>query len=491
MKKNAWISLLLLTAMLSASCGGQTADPVDTADTTPIADTAVESTADEEPRITLDMSGKDYGGVEFHIVNYDNVTDNQWVGIPDDIYCEAETGDVLADAVYKRNRAVEETLNVKITSELMPAATITDNVRKSVMAGNNDYDAVFTSMHKLPEFINGGLVIDLYTLDGLDLSYPWWDQNAIANLTVSDRLFSAVSDITFIDKLACMITFFNKEMAEQNDIGDLYGMVERGEWTYDAMMTLSQGVSRDVNGDGAYDKEDSYGLSSQNDIIYVMLHSAGVRICENTEDGISFVLGEEKAVNILETTFEMMADKQRFFNRQAFNLTVAEGINMMIDNRTLFLTRPLQTMMVLRDMKADFGIIPYPKYSEDQESYYTAVNPYPATMLVIPNVIEDPERTVDVLQLLACESYYEVIDPFYNLVLDTKLVRDDQAAGMLDIIFDSRMYDIGMICNFGGIFSPTLVSSAGKPVSSLVESNKTKVEKDIEKFMESISGYEE
>ena len=48
-----------------------------------------------------------------------------------------------------------------------------------------------------------------------------------------------------------------------------------------------------------------------------------------------------------------------------------------------------------------------------------------------------------------------------------------------------------MICNFSGIFSPTLVSSAGKSVSSLVESNKTKVEKDIEKFMESISGYEE
>lgn len=490
MKKQALVSLLLLTASLFAACADGGEEP---ATTTAAADTAADTVTEavtEETRITLDMTGIDYGGDEFHIVNYDNITDNQWVGIPDDIFSEEETGDLLGDAVYRRNRTVEEALNIKITSELMAAAVISENVRKSVMAGNTDYDAVFTSMIGLPNFINGGLVVDLYTLEGLDLSYPWWDQNAIDLLTVSDRLFSVVSDITFMDKLACMTMFFNKEMAEQNNVGDLYALVESGAWTYEKMMDLSKGVTRDVNGDGAYDKEDSYGLSSQNDIIYVMLHSGGVRICENTRDSVEFVLGEDKAISILQTTLELMADKQRFFNRQAFNLTVAEGINMMIDNRTLFLARPMQTVMMLRDMKADFGIIPYPKFFEDQDSYYTAVNPYAATTMVIPNVMEDPAKTVNVLQMLACESYYEVIDPFYNLVLDTKLVRDDQAAKMLDIIFDSRMYDIGMICNFGGIFNPILIGSAGKAVTSLVESNESRVTKDIEKFMESISDYD-
>ncbi|MBR5221695.1 MAG: hypothetical protein IKV66_11975 [Clostridia bacterium] len=490
MKKHTWISLLLLTAMLTASCGGQTAAPVDTVESSNGTDTAMESVVGDEPRITLDMSGKDYGGAEFHIVNYDNVTDNQWVGIPDDIFCEEETGDLLGDAVYQRNRAVEEALNIKITSEKMAAAVITGNIAKSVMAGNTDYDAVFTTMIQIPNFINSGIVTDLYTLDGLDLSYPWWDQNSIDLMTVSDRLFSVVSDITFIDKLACIAMFFNKDMAEQNDIGDLYAMVDSGDWTYDSMLSLSRDVSRDINGDGSFDTADSYGLSSQNDFVYFMLHSAGVRICENTKDELIFALGEERAIDVLESTFELMNDKQRFFNRQTYNMTVADGINMMIDNRTLFLARPLQTVMVLRDMKADFGIIPFPKYEENQTSYYTPVNPYPATALVVPRVIEDPAQTVDVLQLLACESYYEVIDPFYNLVLDTKLVRDEQAAKMLDIIFDSRLYDMGMICNFADIFG-TLVKSTGSVAASLVESNESKVQKEIDKFLESISDYEE
>jgi ABC-type glycerol-3-phosphate transport system substrate-binding protein len=490
MKKNTWLSLLLLTAMLTASCGGQTTEPANTADDVIDTSSETEAVTDTEARITLDMSGKDYGGSVFHIVNYDNVTDNQWVGIPDDIFCEEETGDLLGDAVYIRNRAVEEALNIKITSEKMAAADITGNIGKSVMAGGTDYDAVFTTMIQIPNFINGGIVIDLYSLDGLDLSYPWWDQNSIDLMTVSDRLFSVVSDITFIDKLACIAMFFNKDMAEQNDIGDLYAMVENGSWTYDTMLSLSKDVSRDINGDGAYDTADSYGLSSQNDFVYFMLHSAGVRICENTKDDLVFALGEERAIDVLESTFELMNDKQRFFNRQAYNMTVADGINMMIDNRTLFLGRPLQTVMVLRDMKADFGIIPFPKYSDDQKSYHTPVNPYPATALVVPRVLEDPAQTVDVLQLLACESYYEVIDPFYNLVLDTKLVRDEQASKMLDIIFDSRLYDMGMICNFSDIFG-TLVQSTGSVAASLVESNTGKVEKAIGKFLESIENYED
>ena len=116
MKKQALVSLLLLTASLFAACADGGEEP---ATTTAAADTAADTVTEavtEETRITLDMTGIDYGGDEFHIVNYDNITDNQWVGIPDDIFSEEETGDLLGDAVYRRNRTVEEALNIKITS---------------------------------------------------------------------------------------------------------------------------------------------------------------------------------------------------------------------------------------------------------------------------------------------------------------------------------------------------------------------------------------
>ena len=122
MKKTSWISILLLTSLLVSSCGGAS----DTTDTEPAEqqDTASVTDAASDERITLDITGKDYGGDTFHIVNYDNVTDNQWVGIPDDIFCEEESGDVLSDAVYARNRTVEDRYGVEIKYKSMQYSLI-------------------------------------------------------------------------------------------------------------------------------------------------------------------------------------------------------------------------------------------------------------------------------------------------------------------------------------------------------------------------------
>lgn len=40
-------------------------------------------------------------------------------------------------------------------------------------------------------------------------------------------------------------------------------------------------------------------------------------------------------------------------------------------NRVLFMMRPLQTIMELRAMDADFGIIPTPMMDSTQKEYYT------------------------------------------------------------------------------------------------------------------------
>ena len=56
--------------------------------------------------------------------------------------------------------------------------------------------------------------------------------------------------------------------------------------------------------------------------------------------------------------------------------------------------------------------------------------------------------------------------------------------------FAPTLYDMGMICNFADIFG-TLVKSTGSVAASLVESNESKVQKEIDKFLESILDYEE
>ena len=171
-------------------------------------------------------------------------------------------------------------------------------------------------------------------------------------------------------------------------------------------------------------------------------------------------------------------------------MNVNDAINMFIENRTLFLIRPVQTMMALREMEADFGIIPVPKYDESSATYNTAVNPYACIFMCLPLSVADTTRSADVLEALACESYYNVISPLYETVLGDKLVRDSRSTEMLDLIFDNRVYDIGLIWDFGGI-TQKLLENKSTDVVSMLSSVENKTNKAINELMEAIAKYSE
>ncbi len=483
-------AVLLLLAGTLAACAAEAPAVKAEPDTTADAASSETAASTDEVRLTVTPMNTDYDGHEFRIISFDNEQQHGWTGIPSDIDTEEETGEVLNDAVYYRNLAVEEALNITITNEPETADKVLSKVTKSVMSNSGDYDLVVPQLLSWQKFLSGQLLYDLNTLEGLDLSKPWWDPNMTETLTFHGRLLGAVSDVTYIDKLSCWTVFFNKEMAEQYDLGNLYELVRDGKWTFDQLMTFSQNVSADIDGNGSYDEKDRYGIASQTDIIYLTMHSAGTSICEGENDTIVYSLENEKTLKTAATAIELLKNKQLFFDRIPYNMTINDAISMMIDNRALFMIRPLQTVMNLRSMKADFGIIPMPKYEESQDRYYTPLNVWSSTVLTVPRDTQDTVRTTDVLNLLACESYYTVIEPFYDLVLDSKLVRDEETASMLDIAFDSRFYDIGLICNFASIWE-TVNKQDSNTLASAVESNRAKVMKEAEKFIANILDYEE
>ena len=139
MKKN--LSICLLIAMLAslASCGGDApaADTTASGETTPAATTAAET---EPPYPEYDLDG---GGRTFRMYYFDAVATFGWSSeIPCDIEEAEITGDLLSDAVYNRNRKVEELFNISF--EALPAKNeFHATLRTSVMSGAGEYDAVF------------------------------------------------------------------------------------------------------------------------------------------------------------------------------------------------------------------------------------------------------------------------------------------------------------------------------------------------------------
>jgi hypothetical protein len=306
----------------------------------------------------------------------------------------------------------------------------------------------------------------------VDLTMPWFDQNSIESFTISGKLFGAVSDVTYIDKLSTVVTFYNKSLADKIGIKELYKTALDGKWTLETMLSYSTAVTSDLNSDGKMDQNDAYCISCQNDGSYYFLHSAGILVAENDGTNITYTLGSEEAVTALEKIFSIMNDKSIYFNRQVYSMATADVSAMFAKEQALFMIRPLQSLYDLRNIDSDFGIIPVPKYYNDQEKYYVPVNTYGATIICIPKSAGDLEKTSLVFEALAAESHYQVMPSFYNVVLDLKLVEDTEASQILDLVFANRVYDLGMIWNFGSIRSTIVVPNMTAIASNLKRSEK-------------------
>ncbi len=483
-------AILLAGMLLNAAACGEASAPDAGPDTAAPSTSAVDAggtTGEAAAETALqfpDTNGIDCGGYAFNLLYFSNLLTHSWTDIPTDMNPTEETGDVLNDSVYRRNRTVEELLNLTISeTPIKGGASVTSEVTKAVMAGDSTYDLVFQSIVEIMSMTTGGVLRDINKL-GLKLDSPWYDQKSIGEMTISGKLFEIESDISFYDKLATIVTFFNKSIAENYNMEDFYQKVLDGEWTYDYMLKCAEQVSADVNGDGKMDQEDSWGISCQNDGSYYLLHASGLKVGEKAGDSLRFAANDEKFIGVLSDIAELM-QSDLYYNSQFYGTNIAQNVGMFTADRDLFLIRPVQSLFLMRDMKADFGIIPMPKYFEDDPDYHSPTNIYPGIIMCVPVNAANEDFIAAAVEVLAAQSYLDVMPTLYDVVLDTKMTRDETSAQMLDLVYGSRVYDIGLIWNFGG-FRTTIVAPKIENVASTIAALTDKAEAEIAELYDSM-----
>jgi hypothetical protein len=157
--------------------------------------------------------------------------------------------------------------------------------------------------------------------------------------------------------------------------------------------------------------------------------------------------------------------------------------NMFRADRALMYATYFEKITALRDMESDFGILPYPKYDTDQETY-SSTSRDNFDLFVVPIDVKDPEFTGIITEALCAESYRSVVPKYYDVVLKSKTSRDEESAEMIDIIRDNLTFDIGYLCS-------SSLSGAGHIFVGLIRSNSndlvskfTSIEKPTKKLLE-------
>ncbi len=506
MKKNlALLFALLLAGQSLIACG-------DASDNTVVTETAQETESQtelvtEEPREYADLPEKDFGGQEakiFTAYNIEEGTTNFGVS-KNEFGAHEENGDAVNDARYKRNSAVEEQFNVKVVdydynTENNLMTWVHDSARsfvtKLIMAGDNDYAFMLLPGYSVCNMAQNNYLQDLGSMQYLDLDKPWWDQKANADLTIMDHLFFTTGDISTADNDATCTVLFNKVVAENYDLPDIYQLVLDGKWTLEKFYSPCSDVSRDLNGDGKYDETDQYGAMVWDDIAMAVVNSTGDKCATTDTNGnVILTLNNERTVNALTKYIEFGRDTSQCFQYQrAVDASDTVAINMFSGDQVLFFMQLMQIVPKLRDMSADFGIIPFPKYDETQDSYYNTVGSWHSVFFCMPMGTADPEMSTIVAEALACESKYTVTDAYYDVNLKTKAARDEQSAAMLDIIFETRVYDLGWYYQFGGyneeVMNLVRLNYAAKEFVSMYTKKEKAALKNVEKLNTAFAEYE-
>lgn len=431
MKKTRFLLLILCLCMilpLLVACDKEETPNVDVTGKYEYDDSSRERAADSIPE-DYDLESQTIG-IWWH--EYDEET----LGLED-------TTDIVYSRIYERNLSVEERLNVDIDFMGCSASTWVDSsneLKREIQTMSAAFEAVTAGNQRIIQQKLFNYFHNLNDSEYIDIDERWWYPDAIMEVSVDNynyRFLYGDIHITDLGQAGCI--YYNKALYEQyispdKNPDELYDKVLEGKWTLEEFDRLVKKSHIAKGGDGT---TDIYGLAmTYAEWNHYLREAAGIRMYERNDHGIPvFNFKDDRSIEFVNKLYSLYYENEGCIN------TLYKGQ----ENKSSFVNSTLMFEMnrlmrslneEMREMKDDFGIIPYPKLNEEQEEYVTLL--HNATVATCIPVCTDEDRANEevsaVIEALASESYRRVSVAFYETALKTAYNRDDQSAQMIDII---------------------------------------------------------
>ncbi|MBR4013875.1 MAG: hypothetical protein IKJ00_06225 [Clostridia bacterium] len=376
-----------------------------------------------------------------------------------DMNGSVEDGDFISLKLYERNATVKDYLNVNLNfvdtgSESTNAAT---DIRPLLQAESGEFEA-----YQLVQWNGMPLVMEGWfkSLDDnkyLDFEGAWWSREFMdaAKLNGHDYVMAGDVGIDMVSNTGAM--FVNKNLLAENYGEDAYEnlrtMVLEGKWTIDEAAKLSKDMYRDLNNDSTVDIEDRFGLLCSDAHVVGWYFGAGGTIIQRDSSGKAVLtMGDERSVNVMGRLYNLMhldgasdygnnAGTTQLYNSKHSPILVQK----FADGEMLFSIGYFYTARNFTNMTDGFAPLPYPKYDVEQQEYYSYIHNI-VTLYAIPHTNSAKyDQTGAAFELMASLGN-QILRPFYyESVLKLRYIDDEGDTELVDLIYDSRMTDIGVI----------------------------------------------
>lgn len=376
---------------------------------------------------------------------------------------EEETGDVQSDAIYNRQREIEEKFGVKwinyVPEDVEDSYNcgVVDAVIEDVMAGTGAFNAGYGMENPVTQpLLSQNMLTDLSGLEVVDFERPWWPASLRDSYTIGSALFLLNGPIVTFYYQDTLCVIFNKTVAEDYNVPELYSIVKNGDWTFDKMFEIAENVPTNQNGTGAYRYGEPEGVG--------ILVANGINVIKFDEVGNPYV--EEnltKEVSDLSDKFAPVFSDDAQTAHCKFSVSGKHESwedkygyeacdDMFADNRILFMFIPIDEAAWLRIEEVEFGILPMPKGSTAQENYISYASRESTHEVFVPKSGADFAMTDVIIEAMAAlgRKYYKPV--FYDNILKSRTTYDTESKDMVDIIFETKKYDmVALLDKDGGI----------------------------------------
>ena len=490
MKRSFVFPVLCFLALLLAACG-ETQKPAVTETTSDAVTTEAPATQSSEDQSRAYANGLfsqyDFDGRVLHFI----YMSEYYLGKDEcEITYDSEelSGDVLQEAVYQRTSRVEEGLNVSITAETKLAGGFSQYVTKQVMAGDGSLDCVVQYKRYNSELAMTGVFYNLRNIPTLKLNNAWWDQNfnTLYSYANNTRQYIATGDLLYNDNYTSNVLFFNQGIMDNLKMTYPYTDVRAGNWTLDRFYAMMSEGNRDLDGNSEMDKNDQWGFTSNAGMLCNMLSCVKMTPVSFASDGsytLSFETDADRYFSAAEKIWNIVSSPYNCQVESVLKDDYAFRTQQISAGHFLFWDYAIGSITNLRSVSEfNFGIVPYPKYDENQDNYACLSSAWASTAAVSESA-EKPEEIGTVLDAMAAVSVYELTPVAIEKQILVKSTRDEDSAEMLQICFNNMVYDLLLDYGWGGYYDALCKQNNASPftLSSMLASQKSKIYESIDK----------
>lgn len=381
-----------------------------------------------------------------------------------------ETGQVIGSAIYSRNAAVEARYGVYLDYETgrAPAQAVAGDfeqnfqarIDNSVMSGDDIYQLAAGYTYRLATISTQGNFLNWYSMPNMDLNADWWSTDFFTYASYKGCCYIGAGPLSLTHMKASACIYFNIDQLDEyieNGTEKVFQDVRDGTWTIDKLIAYAKECTPEIIGS----EDQKYGFScDQNQCIDAFIYAFDMKITAYDAEGTPRV----KAINASNPIVDAYEKLKTFSESDSYYSISTELKNTDPDlysdgmvglfkaGRTVFAAGILDRASGIRSEapEIEYGILPYPKWNEDQAKYYTYKTDS-HTSFAIPKSVTDKEFVGTVTEALAYYSNRYVKDALYNVVLKYRDATDAESSHCVDLILDGGRFDFSNVyaCAWG------------------------------------------